>query len=57
MEKQIFLANNTRIEIRKVYSWYDVYIDHTMILHHINEEDAKDIINAIKKAKENEFDE
>lgn len=32
------------ITIKKVYSWYDVYVDNRMILHHISEQDKNDIL-------------
>ena len=37
------------IKIVKVYTWYDVYVNNTMILHHLSEQD----INDIKKADKN----
>lgn len=46
----IFLVKGKRIEIRAVYSWFDVYVNYTMVLHHISREDADDIIKAIIKA-------
>ena len=38
-----------KIEIRKEYSWYNVYINNTMILKHISKEDADDIIDVLEK--------
>lgn len=46
----IFLVDGKRIEIRAVYSWFDIYINYTMVLHHISREDADSIINSIIKA-------
>ncbi len=45
-----FLVDGKRIEFRAVYSWFDVYINNTMVLHHISKEDADSLINSIKKA-------
>lgn len=46
----IFLADGKRIEIKAVYSWFDVYINYTMVLHHISREDADSIKDTIIKA-------
>lgn len=46
----IFLVDGQRIEIRAVYSWFDVYVNYTMILHHISQEDADSLKNSIIKA-------
>lgn len=32
------------IKIIKFGSWYDVYVDNVMILHHISEQDKNDIL-------------
>lgn len=45
-----FIADGKNIEIRAVFSWFDVYINNTMILHHISQEDADSLIKAIKKS-------
>lgn len=37
------------IKIIKCYSWYDVFIDSTMVLHHINNLDVDDIIKVCKE--------
>lgn len=39
---------NSTITIKKVYSWYDVYVDNRMILHHISEHDKNDILTTAK---------
>jgi hypothetical protein len=46
----IFLVDGKRIEIRAAYSWFDVYVNYTMILHHISRENADSLINAIIQA-------
>lgn len=51
----IFLTDGRRIEIKAVYSWFDVYINYTMVLHHISRQDADSLINSIKKANEKEI--
>jgi hypothetical protein len=38
------------IIIKKCFSWYDVYIDNMMILHHISEQDKIDILKAAEKS-------
>jgi len=49
-----FFSNGQRIEIVAAYSWFDVYVNNTMVLHHINREDADSLINALRKhGKEN----
>lgn len=37
------------IKIYSCYSWYNVYIDNTLILHHINQKSIDDIIEALHK--------
>lgn len=46
----MFLVDGQRIEFKAVYSWFDVYVNHTMILHHISREDADSLINSIEQA-------
>ena len=36
-----------KIEVCKVYSWYDVYVDNVLLLKHLSEEDAKDIMKTM----------
>lgn len=45
-----YFIDGQRIEIKAVYSWFDVYVNNTMILHHISKEDADSLINTIIKA-------
>lgn len=37
------------IKIKSCYSWYNVYIDNTLILKHIEQKDIEDIINILHK--------
>ena len=36
-----------KIEVRKVYSWYDVYVDNVLLLKKLSEEDAKEIMKTM----------
>ena len=40
------------ITIKKIYSWYDVYVNDRMILHHITEQDKDDILKTAEKTGE-----
>lgn len=46
----IFFTDGQRIELKAVYSWFDVYVNNIMILHHISKEDADSLINSIIEA-------
>ena len=49
VEKLLEEENTAKIEIRKEYSWYNVYLNNTMILKHISKEDVDDIIAVLEK--------
>ncbi len=51
--KMKFISNGSCIEIVAVYSWFDVYVSNTMVLHHISKDDVDDIIKAIRLPKIN----
>lgn len=36
-----------KIEVRKVYSWYEVLVDNVLLLKHLSEEDAKEIMKTM----------
>lgn len=40
------------ITIKKVYSWYDVYVNNRMILYHITEQDKNDILKTAENTGE-----
>lgn len=42
--------NGNKFEFKIIYSWFDVYVNNTMILHHISKEDADSLIKTIKTA-------
>jgi uncharacterized FlgJ-related protein len=46
----ILKGGDDMIIIKKCFSWYDVYIDNMMILHHISEQDKIDILKAAEKS-------
>lgn len=48
------LANGQIIEFQKIYSWYEVYINNTLILHHLSKTDAEELIKACIKNGANE---
>lgn len=37
------------IEIKQIYSWYDILVDGVMVLHHLNRIDVNDIIKVCKE--------
>lgn len=41
------------IIIKKIYSWFNVYIDNTLILKNLNQNDIDDILKVLKTTKEN----
>ncbi len=43
------LSNGQKIEFKKIYSWYEVYIDNTLILHHLSTADAEELIKVCIK--------
>ena len=47
--KMKFISNGQHIEIVAVYSWFDVYFNNTMVLHHISKEDVDDLVKVLEK--------
>ncbi len=46
-----FFCSGQRIEIVAVYDWFEVYVNNTMVLKHVSEDDVNDIIRAIKQSE------
>lgn len=43
-----FISNGQRIDIVAVYSWFDVYVNNTMVLHHISKKDVDDLLKIVE---------
>lgn len=41
------------IEIKKIYTWYNVYVDNVLILKNLSNFEIKDIIKVLKETKTN----
>ncbi len=46
-----FFCSGQRIKIVAVYDWFEVYVNNTMVLKHVSEDDVNDIIRAIKQSE------
>ena len=44
-----YLNNGQRIEIVAIYSWFDVYVNNTMVLHHISKQDVSDLVKVLSE--------
>lgn len=39
------------IEIKKIYTWYNIYVDNVLILKNLSEFDIQDIFKILKETK------
>lgn len=40
---------NMKILIRSCYSWYNVFVNNTLVLMHLGQKDIEDILDALHK--------
>lgn len=46
-----FSDGKCTVTFQRCYSWYEIYVDNALILHHLSETDADEIMRNLRKNK------